>query len=632
MGKLKISEQWTKTPVDSRIFGNFIESGFGRQVSGMWSEMLYNRAFRDIVGYKKATWEWLGLDESHYGEGAPFWHSGYEEENWKVLGTPNIRHSCGNYTYKGTTSLLVENKKEGERCGLVQEGLHLKRGRGYRFTLTAGVRGNIGNAGLNGFGDTIPSEEKKCLRVRIGGQERTFDLTTSTQKFTWEFTAKETEKGIICLEFSFAGTAIFACASLMPADNLMGWRKDVVDKLKEIAPGVVRFPGGCFVSFYNWESSVGARDCREPMESYYWGGLEENDVGLDEFLQLSELVGFEPQICFNMMTSVPFKARQMVEYLNAPSDVGMGRLRMQNGHEQPYGVKLFEMDNEPGRKWTAHQYAEQCAAFAREMRLADASIEFMMAAYSYDPKLLEGMLEIAGEDIQYVIYRQGNPEFVQEILPVIRSYNEKHGTAIRLANTEWLPSCKSPDPFEDSEVPTDFSWHGEVTNDYKKIFSTQQMSWNYALNGAVRLLDYISYGGEFALANFNNMCNTWGQNVMEATKDSCYLSCMGKVFVFFKQNFVPCRAAAVETKEEGITALAAKGPDGKMQIYLVNRSSEEKELELPHDIECIKANGLRGKGRIYREKVKESCVEVYKPVIKDGILYQKPLSLVCLYF
>ena len=180
--------------------------------------------------------------------------------------------------------------------------------------------------------------------------------------------------------------------------------------------------------------------CIRDRPSFYWGGLEENDVGLGEFLHLSRLVGFEPQICFNMMTSDPFKARQLVEYLNAPETVGMGRRRMLNGNPEPYGVRLFEMDNEPGRKWTARQYAQKCVEFAREMRLADPGIELMLAAYAYDPELLPMMLEIAGKEIQYVIYRQGNPEFVHQILPVIREYNRKNGTDLKLVNTEWLLS------------------------------------------------------------------------------------------------------------------------------------------------------------------------------------------------
>ena len=84
MAKLKVSGKWTKEPVSRDIFGNFIESGFGRQVNGMWSEMLYNRAFRKVPEYKYATWEWLGLEEPYYNENAPFWHSGYEERDWDL--------------------------------------------------------------------------------------------------------------------------------------------------------------------------------------------------------------------------------------------------------------------------------------------------------------------------------------------------------------------------------------------------------------------------------------------------------------------------------------------------------------------------------------------------------------------
>ena len=57
MAVIQVEENWTQKPVDRRIFGNFIESGFGRQVNGMWSEMLYNRAFRDVPAIKIATWE-----------------------------------------------------------------------------------------------------------------------------------------------------------------------------------------------------------------------------------------------------------------------------------------------------------------------------------------------------------------------------------------------------------------------------------------------------------------------------------------------------------------------------------------------------------------------------------------------
>ncbi len=649
MFTVKTEGTWTEQLSERRILGNFMESGFGRQIPGMWSEMVYNRAFREIPPYTEATWEWLGLDKEHYNENMPSWHSGYEEFDWEPVGKPVLKHLIGTRTYKGTSALRVTNTAEGNVCGLKQKGIHLEEGRAYRLLFQVGAEGSLGQAGLEGFGTTQHTSTLYPFVIRIGHLEHTIEIGTVTKIFTWEFTAPKTEVVELSLLFSWKGAAVFSSISLMPSDNMGGWRRDVVEALRKVAPPVVRFPGGCFVSFYNWESSIGDRETRDPMPSYYWGGLEENDVGLDEFLHLAELVGFEPQICFNMMTSEPFKARQLVEYLNAPEDVGMGRLRMLNGHKEPYGVKLFEMDNEPCRKWTPVQYAQQCVRFAEEMRLADPSIELMMAAYDSPAEALPYMLEIAGKSINYVIYRQGWPAFVEKVLPVIRAYNEKNGTSVRLVNTEWLSSCGSVEPFEDASIPMHFRWHGEITNDYRNIFGTHQGSWNYALNGATRIMDYMSYGGEFALANFNNMCNTWGQNVIEATKDTCYLSCMGEVFQFFNRNFESCYAVKTVAQEEGaqpaeqksdenlrgydsdekISALLTKNQDGAEKLYLVNHASSEETVLLPEGNWVCK-DALYAEGRIIRAKPDEEVVKTCQIPVENGKAKLRGMSLCCL--
>jgi hypothetical protein len=629
MAKVTIASEWTEYPAGNRIFGNFIESGFGRQVSGMWAEMLYNRAFREVPEYREPVWGWLGLDRDHYRADPSHWHSAYEEYDWEPCGAPEISRTLGSLTFKGMSSLLVKNNQAGQSCGLRQKGIHLRQGRTYHFRLFAGIRGDMSRAGLNGFGDSIHDDQIQTLRVALGNNHTTFTLTTVSKLYEWEFEAVQTEIVDIGITFEFEGTLILAFASLVPRDNLGGWRRDVVEKLREVSPPVVRFPGGCFTSFYDWERSVGNRDTREPQPSFYWGGLEENDVGLDEFLHLSRLVGFEPQICFNMMTSTPCKARQLVEYLNAPPDAALGRLRMLNGYPVPYGVRLFEMDNEPARKWTADQYAHHCVEFAREMRRGDPAIQFMFAAYSYSPELLPRMLEIAGADIDYVIYRDGSPEFVARILPILREYNRQHGANLRLTNTEWLPSCYSPEPFEDPDVPVNFIWEGKITNNYATIFSTHQQSWNYALNGAHRLLDYISYGGEFCHANFNNMCNTWGQNVIEATKDSCYVSCMGKVFVWFKKVFRPCHAAQVHTGDDMLFALATRTLDGEEQLYVINHAGSDRGALLPQG-RWICNDGLQGDSRLAYVKEGADCVHSCTAVINGRNAVFKPLSIVCL--
>jgi len=634
MWKLQPTQEWTTRPAPREIFGHFIESGFGRQAPGMWSEMLFNRAFREVPPYYIATWEWLGIDQEHYNENAPFWHSGYEEHDWEFIGPVKIKRLIGDHTYKGTTALCVTNPEEGTVCGVKQEGLHLQKGRKYRFELMACAQGSISEAGLDGFGDNSYAEELKPVKITIAGQEHIMEVNTLTKEQEWVFEAQETEVAALSITFDWQGAVVFSCASLMPADNMNGWRRDVVEQMRKIAPPVIRFPGGCFVSFYRWQSSIGPRNTRDPMPSYYWGGLEENDVGLDEFMQLSEYTGFKPQICINMMTSFPFDARQLVEYLNAPENVGMGRLRMINGHAVPYGVRYFEMDNEPNRKWSASQYAQACVDFVEEMRQADPSIEPMMACYGYPLEALPMMLDIAGGHIKYVIYRQGYPAFVKKALEVIRAYNAETGRDVQLVNTEWLSPCASIEPFEDSEMPCNFRWRGKVTNDYRNILSTHQISWNYALNGAARLLDYMSYGGEFALANFNNFCNTWGQNVIEATKDESYLSNMGEIFHFFNRHYAPCYAQKPDIMEgdgrEGvIDALMTRDLEGIEKLYLINHSAKPQEVVLPEgEWACDEA--LYGDGRMYGAKVDAPVAHGYAPEMAGGTIQMKGLSLCCL--
>ena len=101
-------------PVNRNIFGHFIESGFGRQVPGMWAEMIYNRAFRKVAPYSFYTWEWLGMEEPMYNENAPFWHSGYEEHDWEEIGDVTQTDTHGSNTFKGKRSLRLGGNKEEE--------------------------------------------------------------------------------------------------------------------------------------------------------------------------------------------------------------------------------------------------------------------------------------------------------------------------------------------------------------------------------------------------------------------------------------------------------------------------------------------------------------------------------------
>ena len=556
------------------IFGNFVEAGFGRQVSGMWSEMIYNRSFElpeTIIHFwdLEPTVQWWMFPKEMYNADAPFWHSGYEECDWEVTDPQlmTLSRIIGAESYKGLGSLQMTKPNE-ERAGIIQKGIYFEAGKSYAFDLLAGIR------------QTYP----KLTRSLPGYKP----LDTEEIRKPFELIIREeADPGHILFQQSF---------EVMATDNIHGWRKDVVELLKEMRVPVLRYPGGCYASFYNWRNYVGPRDLRPTTYSYYWGGFDDNDASIDEFLQLCDEVGCEPEICINMMTSTPFKAAEFVEYLNGPDDSPMGRFRQENGVRRNRKVRIFEMDNEAGRKWSPLQYAYACVDFAKAMKAVDPDIELMMMTYSFSNNeyYIDQQLEIAGPYIDYIIARSGGAQFVSRTLAKIRAYNAKHGTHIRLTNTEWLSPSSSPEPFDDPAIPQFHAWRPKTETDYRNVMSFRQIRWFYALNGAARLMDYLSYGGEYYLANFNNCVNTWGQNVIEAAKEGAWLSPMGEVFKFFapREELYPLVTNMTDnmnvraTQQRTVYNAAATEMDFPL---IVNQRSENEFVKI---VACETARGI----------------------------------------
>jgi alpha-N-arabinofuranosidase len=113
-------------------------------------------------------------------------------------------------------------------------------------------------------------------------------------------------------------TTRIAAVSLMPADNIEGFRRDTIELLKELDAPIYRWPGGNFVSGYEWRDGIGDRDKRPTIPNPAWTGIDTNDVGTHEFIRLCELIGTEPLIVVNTGFGDPFSAAQWVEYCNSP--------------------------------------------------------------------------------------------------------------------------------------------------------------------------------------------------------------------------------------------------------------------------------------------------------------------------
>lgn len=184
---------------------------------------------------------------------------------------------------------------------------------------------------------------------------------------------------VLALVFDGPGRLDVDLVTLFPSDAVEGFDPQAVEQLRELRTGWVRWPGGNLASGYRWRDGVGPRDRRPSLPNPSWPGLSSNWVGTDEYLRLAEIAGFEPLITVNAGDGTPEEAARWVEYVNGDTSTVMGRLRAQNGHPEPYGVRYWNIGNELWGWWQIgytdpETHAERFAAFARAMRAVDPSI------------------------------------------------------------------------------------------------------------------------------------------------------------------------------------------------------------------------------------------------------------------
>lgn len=178
-----------------------------------------------------------------------------------------------------------------------------------------------------------------------------------------------------------------------------GFRKEYLEQIKSLKVSSVRWPGGNFVSGYNWQDGIGPKAQRPVTLDLSRSRKETNQMGTDEYAAFCKLVGAENFICINAGTGTIEDAARWVEYCNAPVGTRYADLRAKYGHPEPYKVKYWALGNEPDGPWQlGHKSKEDYVKFAIEaakmMRAADESIKLIAAGASnyplvtkrYDPK------------------------------------------------------------------------------------------------------------------------------------------------------------------------------------------------------------------------------------------------------
>ncbi len=214
-----------------------------------------------------------------------------------------------------------------------------------------------------------------------------------------------------------------------PTADKNGMRQDVIDLVRELHVPMVRYPGGNFVSAYNWEDGIGPRDQRPTRLDLAWHTSESNHVGVHEFADWCESANTDMMLAVNLGSRGLDAARNFLEYANHPGGSYWSDLRRKNGRKDPWNVKLWCLGNEMDGPWqighkTAEEYAHLAHETAKAMRAFDKSLELVVCGSSNAgmptyPDWEATVLDQAYEDIDYIslhMYFDNEDDDVQTFL------------------------------------------------------------------------------------------------------------------------------------------------------------------------------------------------------------------------
>jgi alpha-N-arabinofuranosidase len=376
--RVTIETQQTAEPVSKYEYGMFIEHIGALVYRTLWSEMLDDRKFYfPITAAAKKT-----------GAPLPGPFRNMMPRHWHPIGPQEDVTLDAKDPFVGAHSPRIALQASTAH-GIEQSGLSLVKGKQYvGYIYLRGTPGTKTKVVLSwGHG----TADRQVVNLHV--------LTLAYKKFPFRFTAGAgTSDAVFSISGTGSGSFHVGTVSLMPADNVDGFRPDTIALLRQLHSGFWRLPGGNFLSDWSWYYGAGPRDKRPPTFDYAWNAMQPNDVGMDEFMTLCKLIGTTPYVTVNAGFGGAHSAAQEVQYLNGSVNTPMGAWRARNGHPAPYGVKFWDIGNEPYGQWQLGRtdlkyYVLKHNEFAAAMRKADPSITLLASAATPDEMIIEGVAQ-----------------------------------------------------------------------------------------------------------------------------------------------------------------------------------------------------------------------------------------------
>ncbi len=566
-----------REPVSKYVYGQFIEH-LGRCIyGGLWAEMLEDRKFYYPVTGEMPAWEvHAGKKVSWEGDAHPY--EVLVRSPWLILGDKRAVTMTRERPFTGEHTPVVAASEKGN--GIQQERLGLRAGRRY-----------VARVVLSGDPTAAPVEvalawgsgasDRQVATVKSLGSE----FETTTLSFVARVT---TDNGRLSILSRGSGLLRVGAVSLMPEDNVQGWRPDTLEVVKQLDAPIYRWPGGNFVSGYDWKDGIGDRDRRPPRKNPAWKGVEPNDVGLDEFMTLVRELGTEPYIAVNTGLGGVESAAEQVEYVNGAATTKWGARRAANGHAAPYGVKWWGIGNEMYGDWQlGHMPLKDYVAKHRRvvdaMKAADSSIEPIAVGAVGDWS--KEMLASAASHMTHIsehTYWQDKPDVpahVAQAVAAVRRIADAHrgyrkslpslrGRDIRIALDEWNYWYG---PFEYGELGTRYFLQD-------------------ALGAAAALHEMVRNSDLYFMANYAQTVNVIG--AIKTTATAAEMEPTGLVLALYRKQF-GVTPVAISGVPAPLDAVAALTPDGRsLTVAVVNPTDEPRSLSLK-----VAGGSLSGRGR-----------------------------------
>lgn len=384
-----------------------------------------------------------------------------------------------------------------------------------------------------------------------------------------------------------------------PIPNIHGYRKDVVDALKELHVPVVRWPGGCYADTYHWRNGIGPRAKRPVTINYSWGGVEQrNQFGTHEFFDFAELIGAKTYLSVNLGSGTPAEARDWIEYVSSDKHSAVADERRANGREKPWTIDYVGLGNEIwgcGGNLSAEEASALMRRFATYLQIGPKLIAAGPSDRRYDwTRVLMGLEgtyrgspQWSGISLHYYTLPTGNWEH--------------KGSAIGFTENEWASTLRrtrdleemieqheaimdKADPQKKIGLMVDEwgTWY-DPTPGTNSAFLVQENTLRDALVAATNFHIFMRHADRVRMANIAQMVNVL-QAVLQT--DGAKMARTPTYYAFWLYRpFQGATALPVaisspdytsgESKLPAIDVTAAKGSDGATYVALVNASPNE---------------------------------------------------------